>query len=211
MLLLTLPAFLAMLPRSLPEVSFAAAGGIVLWGIPSIWGLGSLPAPPQCNPFSFPQYKTKFHCIRRKSQNHNSVFTMPLSNVCARETCRLYPASACQGSHPTDTACVLVLSATGGAGYLGCGLAHHPSRATHRRFMLCHCLQRSVLRPYYSFLVFIVLSELKCCILFLTKSCLLSWLLYSSPHPSLSKIFKDKYVCSFVILKNPFYPFEIQS
>lgn len=42
-------------------------------------------------------------------------------------------------------------------------------------------------------------------ILFLTESCFLSWLLYSSLRPFLDKIIKIN-VC-FVILEDPFYPF----
>ena len=80
----------------------------------------------------------------------------------------------------------------------GCGPALRPSRATPRSFMLCHCLQRSVLRPYHSFLT-LILSELKCCIYFLTKSCLLSWFLYSCPTTFLNKILKDTrlFICNF--------------
>lgn len=54
-------------------------------GSPSTWGLDSPLALPQVNPSHFPQCKTKFHSQEEITESHDSVFTLPLSNVCARE------------------------------------------------------------------------------------------------------------------------------
>lgn len=165
MLLLTLPAFPGCATLVLFRSDLHCCRGRWPLGSPSMWGLDSLPALPQFNPSSFPQYKTKFHFVRRKSPNH-VILSLPLSRAMSMlgKPSVPYPASACQGSHPKNTLCVLVLSATGEAEWPGRGPAHPPSRATPRHSTLCHCLQRSMLRPYHSFLALIVLSELKCCI-----------------------------------------------
>lgn len=125
-------------------------------------GFTSLPAPPQFNASSFPQCKTKFHNVRGNHRITGFCF------YCARAMPRPgklpvpYPASARPGSQPHQTHCVLVLSATGGAEWWAARCpVRHPITPWH--FMLCHCLQRSVLRPYHSFLA-LILSELKCCI-----------------------------------------------
>lgn len=52
------------------------------------------------------------------------------------------PARASQGNHPMNTLCPGALC----------------RRATPRRFMRCPCRQRSVLRPYHSFLTLTLLS-----------------------------------------------------
>lgn len=122
--------------------------------------LASLPTPPQFNPSSFPQYTVKAQSVGRKSQNHDCLLPAP---VLGKPLVPYPPAMASQGSHPMNTLCPGALCCWRGGG-AGSRSAHRPSRATPRRFMLCHCRQRSVLRPYHSFLTLIVLPELKCCI-----------------------------------------------
>lgn len=142
------------------EVSLPAVGEAGLWGSLSKGVLDSLPTPPQFNPSSFPQYKIKSQSVGRKSQNHDCLLRAP---VLGKPLVPYPPAMASQGSHPMNTLCPGALCCWRGRG-AGSRSAHHPSRATPRRFMLCHCRQRSVLRPYHSFLTLIVLPELKCCI-----------------------------------------------
>lgn len=96
--------------------------------------LGSLPAPPQFNPPSSPQYKIKSQSVGRKSQNHDCLLPAP---VLGKPLVPYPPARASHGNHPTHTLCP-VLSAAGG---------QRSPQGHSRRFMRCHCRQRSVLRP----------------------------------------------------------------
>lgn len=104
------PAYLPWLCYLGPFQKWAllSQGKVASWGASALWGLDSLPALPQFNPSSFPQFtKPNFTLVRRKSQNR-----IILSLLCPWAISVLgkfpvpYPASACQGSHPTNTVCL---------------------------------------------------------------------------------------------------------
>ena len=111
-MLLTLPASPGCASRVFFRCEPHCCRGRWPLGSPSLWGLNSLPSFLQFNPCSFPQYTAKFHFVRRKSLSRGSVFTSPQSSVCARKPFCPIPALGRQGSHPKNTLCVLVLSAT---------------------------------------------------------------------------------------------------
>lgn len=149
-----------MLPGSLPAVSCRGSWPL---GEPQYMGPGftSLPAPPQFNASSFPQCKSKFHNVRGNHRITGFCFYCARAMPGPGKLPVPYPASA-QVANPTKhTVSWCSLPLEGWSSGPRPALSHHPITPWH--FMLCHCLQRSVLRPYHSFLA-LILSELKCCI-----------------------------------------------